>query len=166
LTDKVAKIAIDNQGRSFEARVVEAFEGQTVKKIAEIVGLNYHTFRNYLQQRTDVPPDLLVRIAKTASTTTDWLLTGEESGSDLIELPLSEEEWEAIARVADSAGKRRDEMMAQLLRERLAEIGALPPPDEITVPVYQMIEELPDEKLKPLLKALYREIEESRAKAS
>lgn len=129
MTEKIAKISIDEKGRSFEARIAEAFNGKPLTKVAELLGLNYHTFRNYAQQRTDIPPDVLLAIAKSANVTVDWLLTGEEVGqvsnlshkSNVIPLPhrieFSETEWELISEAAEVAGKSPDEWVKDTLND-------------------------------------------------
>lgn len=64
---------------NIEKRVVEAFKGKTVTNIAEILGYNYHTFRNWINGKRDLPPEAIIKIAKTANISIDWLLTGDGS---------------------------------------------------------------------------------------
>jgi hypothetical protein len=59
-----------------EGRVLRAFGCSTVSEAADILEMNYHTLRNYLQLRRDAPTDLWIRIARMTNVSLDWLLTG------------------------------------------------------------------------------------------
>ena len=80
-----------------EARVLGAFGRESLGDIAELMQMNYHTLRNYLQLRRDAPTDFWIRIAKMTNVSLDWLLTGRgdmhfgaEAESRVLEASLEE----------------------------------------------------------------------------
>lgn len=61
---------------SFEERLLGLF-GLNLKEIAEKLGVNYHTFRNWAKETRDIPPSELAKIAKMTNVSLNWLLLGE-----------------------------------------------------------------------------------------
>jgi len=176
--NKTAKIPDDHLGRTFEERVIQAFGGVSLAKIAEQTGLKYHTLRNYLQQRTDIPSDVLIHLAKTANISIDWLLTGEESKTDIVPFPdnerveslFTEAERAVIETVAESVGDSYEEIIRKLVMQKLRELGAWREPVELIIPVYkaisdeafnrlgEVIESAPQEQRRALMTQLIGEL--------
>ena len=62
---------------SFEWRIVSAFDGMSLKQIAEKLQINDKTFWNWAMQRTQMPNEVLAKIGKETGISLNWLLTGE-----------------------------------------------------------------------------------------
>lgn len=58
-------------------RIIEAFGAKDLKEVAQIIGENYSSLHNWASQRRDFPTNVLIKIAKMANTSIDWILTGE-----------------------------------------------------------------------------------------
>ncbi len=58
-------------------RIVQAFDAKDLKEVAQIIGENYSSLHNWASQRRDFPTNVLIKIAKMANTSIDWILTGE-----------------------------------------------------------------------------------------
>lgn len=58
-------------------RIVQAFAAKDLKEVAQIIGENYSSLHNWASQRRDFPTNVLIKIAKMANTSIDWILTGE-----------------------------------------------------------------------------------------
>jgi hypothetical protein len=58
-------------------RIVEAFNAKDLKEVAQIIGENYSSLHNWSSQRRDFPTGVLIKIAKMANSSIDWILTGE-----------------------------------------------------------------------------------------
>ena len=58
-------------------RIVQAFNAKDLKEVAQIVGENYSSLHNWASQRRDFPTNILIKIAKMANVSIDWILTGE-----------------------------------------------------------------------------------------
>lgn len=54
-----------------------AFGGANLKSIAEKMGVNYHTLRNWAKETRDIPPTALRKIAKMTNISLNWLLLEE-----------------------------------------------------------------------------------------
>jgi transcriptional regulator with XRE-family HTH domain len=62
---------------TFEERIVAAFSGANLKEVAEKMGVNYHTLRNWAKETRDIPPAELKKIAKLTKVSLNWLLLEE-----------------------------------------------------------------------------------------
>jgi hypothetical protein len=58
-------------------RIVQAFNAKDLKEVAQIIGENYSSLHNWASQRRDFPTNVLIKIAKLANISIDWILTGE-----------------------------------------------------------------------------------------
>ncbi|MGC2237349.1 MAG: helix-turn-helix domain-containing protein [Pyrinomonadaceae bacterium] len=58
-------------------RIVEAFNAKDLKEVAQAIGENYSSLHNWSTKRRDFPTSVLIKIAKMANTSIDWILTGE-----------------------------------------------------------------------------------------
>ena len=84
-------------------RIVRAFDAKDLKEVAQIVGENYSSLHNWSSQRRDFPTNVLIKIAKMANTSIDWILTGEnaaprESTAEASFDALIEEKLRALVR--------------------------------------------------------------------
>jgi len=61
----------------FEARIREAFDGATLAEIAEKIGENYHTVRNWVKSKRDPPPQFFIAVAELTNCSLYWLLTAK-----------------------------------------------------------------------------------------
>ncbi|MGE0133297.1 MAG: helix-turn-helix domain-containing protein [Blastocatellales bacterium] len=139
----MAKIPDDSQGRTFEDRVVEAFEGASLSEIAAKMGRNYHTLRNWIQQKRDMPPDGLIQIAVLTKTSIHWLLTGEgqKQINSKQEIEFTGADRKVIEEIAASGGITFNETVAHLVREALAHKGIGEMPEEFPVPMFKTIDD-------------------------
>ena len=64
---------------SIAARLIQVFEAKDLKEVAQIIGENYSSLHNWSSQRRDFPTNVLIKIAKLANSSIDWILTGENS---------------------------------------------------------------------------------------
>lgn len=84
---------------TFEERIVSAFEGLSLKEIAEKMGVNYHTLRNWAKETRDIPPKALRQIAEMTPVSLNWLLleqgprTIEQRGFDIGYSVDSNDDW-------------------------------------------------------------------------
>jgi len=62
-------------------RIVQAFNAKDLKEVAQIIGENYSSLHNWASQRRDFPTNILIKIAKLANVSIDWILTGENGNS-------------------------------------------------------------------------------------
>ena len=60
-------------------RIVQAFNAKDLKEVAQIIGENYSSLHNWASQRRDFPTNVLIKIAKMANSSIDWILTGENA---------------------------------------------------------------------------------------
>jgi hypothetical protein len=58
-------------------RIVQAFNAKDLKEVAQIIGENYSSLHNWASQRRDFPTNVLIKIAKMANISIDWILTGK-----------------------------------------------------------------------------------------
>jgi hypothetical protein len=58
-------------------RIVEAFNAKDLKEVAQTIDENYSSLHNWSSKRRDFPTNVLIKIAKMANTSIDWILTGE-----------------------------------------------------------------------------------------
>jgi ATP-dependent protease HslVU (ClpYQ) peptidase subunit len=105
-----------------------------------------------------------ILISDSTGSSLHWLITGK--GSPFIEneesLPLSSEERHAIVQMAASTERTFSEMVAQLAREHLMELRAIPDNRMRTLP--EEFTELPDEQVGRVVKQMFQAIA-SQAKA-
>jgi hypothetical protein len=62
-------------------RLVRSFNAKDLKEVAQIIDENYSSLHNWASQRRDFPTNVLIKIAKMANTSIDWILTGENAGA-------------------------------------------------------------------------------------
>lgn len=62
---------------SIGSRIIRAFDAKDLKQVAQIIDENYSSLYNWVSQRRDFPTNVLIKIAKMANTSIDWILTGE-----------------------------------------------------------------------------------------
>ena len=62
---------------SIAFRLVQAFDAKDLKEVAQIIDENYSSLHNWSSQRRDFPTNVLIKIAKMANSSIDWILTGE-----------------------------------------------------------------------------------------
>lgn len=60
-------------------RLVQAFGAKDLKEVAQIIDENYSSLHNWASQRRDFPTNVLIKIAKLANSSIDWILTGENA---------------------------------------------------------------------------------------
>jgi hypothetical protein len=95
-------------------RIVQAFNAKDLKEVAQIIGENYSSLHNWSSQRRDFPTNVLIKIAKMANTSIDWILIGENG--------LSREQDAVVSRAANGSG------FEKLLEDKIREVVR----DEIT----------------------------------
>lgn len=84
---------------TFEERLVAAFNGEGLKKIAEELRVNYHTLRNWAKETRPIPPEMLKEIATRTNVSLSWLLlergprTVEQLGFDIGYSVDRNEDW-------------------------------------------------------------------------
>lgn len=61
---------------TFEDRLRESFTDSGLPEIAKMLGVNYHTLRNWAKERNDIPRATLIKIADSTNISLNWLLTG------------------------------------------------------------------------------------------
>jgi hypothetical protein len=77
-------------------RITHALGAKDLKEAALILGENYSSLYNWTSQRRDFPTTVLIKIARMANTSVDWILTGDTpfpaalSGSQTFEQILEE----------------------------------------------------------------------------
>jgi len=64
-------------------RLVQVFNAKDLKEVAQIIDENYSSLHNWASQRRDFPTNVLIKIAKMANTSIDWILTGA-SGAQFV----------------------------------------------------------------------------------
>jgi hypothetical protein len=67
------------QENSIGFRIVQAFNAKDLKEVAQIIDENYSSLHNWASQRRDFPTNVLIKIAKLANSSIDWILTGENA---------------------------------------------------------------------------------------
>ena len=67
------------QENSIGFRIVQAFNAKDLKEVAQIIDENYSSLHNWASQRRDFPTNVLIKIAKMANSSIDWILTGENA---------------------------------------------------------------------------------------
>ena len=65
------------QENSIGFRIVQAFGAKDLKEVAQIIDENYSSLHNWSSQRRDFPTNVLIKIARLANTSIDWILTGQ-----------------------------------------------------------------------------------------
>jgi hypothetical protein len=76
MSNDIFNMAIKEEG-SIGVRIVRAFNAKDLKEVAQIIGENYSSLHNWASQRRDFPTNVLIKIAKMANSSIDWILTGE-----------------------------------------------------------------------------------------
>ena len=62
---------------TFEGRIIIAFNGRSLKEIAEIVDEKEKSFWNWATERTEMPHSVLAKIAEKTDVSLNWNLTGK-----------------------------------------------------------------------------------------
>ncbi len=88
-------------------RIVEAFNAKDLKEVAQTIGENYSSLHNWSSKRRDFPTNVLIKIAKMANTSIDWILTGESNNA-------------AIETEALSFDKILGEKIREIVREEIS----------------------------------------------
>ena len=88
-------------------RIVQAFNAKDLKEVAQIIGENYSSLHNWASQRRDFPTNVLIKIAKMANTSIDWILTGETAA-------------QFVAPDDADFGKILEDKIRQIVREEIA----------------------------------------------
>lgn len=83
LSSVIFNMAIKEEN-SMGFRLVRAFNAKDLKEVAQIIGENYSSLHNWSTKRRDFPTTVLIKIAKMANASIDWILTGEDSEKELI----------------------------------------------------------------------------------
>jgi hypothetical protein len=90
-------------------RIVEAFNAKDLKEVAQTIDENYSSLHNWSSKRRDFPTNVLIKIAKMANTSIDWILTGENK-----------------TETADFSFDRMfEEKIREIVREEISESGAI-----------------------------------------
>jgi len=90
-------------------RIVEAFNAKDLKEVAQTIDENYSSLHNWSSKRRDFPTNVLIKIAKMANTSIDWILTGENKTG-----------------TADFSFDRMfEEKIREIVREEISESGAI-----------------------------------------
>ena len=94
---------------SIGSRIVGAFNAKDLKEVAQIIGENYSSLHNWTSQRRDFPTNVLIKIAKMANISIDWILTGENGAP-------------AAARALDNSSfeEMLENKIRQVVREEIA----------------------------------------------
>jgi hypothetical protein len=84
-------------------RIIRAFDAKDLKDAANIIGENYSSLHNWSTGRRDFPTQVLIKIARMANTSIDWILTGENRSEPFVADDLSfermlEEKIRAVVR--------------------------------------------------------------------
>lgn len=164
-------------------RITQAFAAShgfsDVRQIAGLLGLSLQSV--YKWQKGMLPSiETTIRISDLTNSSIHWLLTGEgpktikAEGQKQIaskpEIEFSEEEREAIEKVAVSSGHTYADMIHSLVMQKLRELEAWSEPVDITMPVYramsdeafntlgQIIESAPPEQQPALVRQLIGEL--------
>lgn len=138
---------------SFIKRFKEIFDQANAATIAEKLGVTHTTASNYLKGRLPAA-DVLIAIADQTKVSLNWLLTGD---GQKYALDFSKHELKAIEEVGSHLRKNDAQTITQLVREKLDELGKIEF-DEITIPIYQMYEELPTERKAEIADVLIKQI--------
>lgn len=92
-------------------RIVQAFGAKDLKEAAGALGENYSSLHNWSSGRRDFPTGVLIKIARMANTSIDWILTGEGENP--------------AAAGASSFDQMLEEKIRRIVREELLEGAAL-----------------------------------------
>jgi hypothetical protein len=90
-------------------RIIRAFNAKDLKEVAQIIDENYSSLHNWSSQRRDFPTNVLIKIAKMANSSIDWILTGENG------VPAGAAELEN-----SSFEKILEDKIRQVVREEIA----------------------------------------------
>jgi hypothetical protein len=88
-------------------RIIQAFNAKDLKEVAQVIDENYSSLHNWSTKRRDFPTNVLIKIARMANTSIDWILTGENKNerADFSFDRMFEEKIREIVReeISDSA---------------------------------------------------------------
>lgn len=93
-------------------RLIQAFEAKNLKEVAQTIDESYSSLHNWSTKRRDFPTNVLIKIAKLANTSIDWILTGENKS-------------EASERADSSFDKMFEEKIRKIVRQEISEGGAV-----------------------------------------
>jgi Bacteriophage CI repressor helix-turn-helix domain len=90
-------------------RIVQAFGAKDLKEVAQTIDEKYPSLHNWSTGRRDFPTNVLLKIARMANTSVDWILTGENKTASIETIDSSfdkifEEKIRAIVREEISTG--------------------------------------------------------------
>lgn len=91
-------------------RITRACGAKDLKEAANLLDENYSSLHNWSTGRRDFPTHVLIKIAKMANTSIDWILTGEEPNR---------------ARKDASFEQMLEEKIRRIVREEIAEGSAV-----------------------------------------
>lgn len=89
-------------------RLIQAFEAKNLKEVAQTIDESYSSLHNWTTKRRDFPTNVLIKIARLANTSIDWILTGESK-------------IEAAERVDSSFDKMFEEKIREIVRQEISE---------------------------------------------
>ncbi|HEY8562976.1 MAG TPA: helix-turn-helix domain-containing protein [Pyrinomonadaceae bacterium] len=95
-------------------RIVRAFNAKDLKEVAQMIGENYSSLHNWTSQRRDFPTSVLIKIAKLANSSIDWILTGEDGSIGDRERGLS------VAETGANFEKLIEDKIRRIVREEIA----------------------------------------------
>lgn len=93
-------------------RLVQAFEAKNLKEVAQTIDESYSSLHNWSTKRRDFPTPVLIKIAKLANTSIDWILTGENK-------------TEAVEPVDSSFDKMFEDKIREIVRAEISEGSAI-----------------------------------------
>ena len=93
-------------------RLIQAFDAKNLKEVAQTIDESYSSLHNWSTKRRDFPTNVLIKIAKMANTSIDWILTGENT-------------TEAISATNPSFDKMFEEKIREIVREEISENSAI-----------------------------------------
>lgn len=93
-------------------RLVQAFEAKNLKEVAQTIDESYSSLHNWSTKRRDFPTTVLIKIARLANTSIDWILTGENK-------------IVAAERAALSFDKMFEEKIREIVKEEIFEGNAV-----------------------------------------
>lgn len=119
MANTVKQILSKWQLDGFEGRVIDAFNKASIKDIAAKIGLNYHTFNNFLKLKRDFPPEFLIGLSRLSNCSIHWLLTqeGPKDIRDVNELSIEDLLAQVITQLNDLPNADRHYMALKIINE-------------------------------------------------
>lgn len=93
-------------------RLIRAFDAKNLKEVAQTIDESYSSLHNWSTKRRDFPTNVLIKIARMANTSIDWILTGENK-------------TEAVSETNPSFDKMFEEKIREIVREEISENSAI-----------------------------------------